>query len=134
MTRRSALFWPAIAAMTLTAGPASAMTGAEVMTMLNHDNDQTLEIPEVIDAATKLFSEINPDNDMTLERKETAGRLTDSDWKAVNKDKDDTLEMDEWLSVARNRFNAADANKDGKLSVSELDSPAGQSLIKMIVK
>ena len=88
----------------------------------------------MIDAATKLFSEINPDGDTTLERSETAGRLTESDWKAVNKDKDDTLEMDEWLSVARKRFVAADANKDGKISVSELDSPAGQMLVKMIIK
>jgi hypothetical protein len=30
--------------------------------------------------------------------------------------------------------NAADANKDGKLTAKELDSPAGQELIKMIVK
>jgi hypothetical protein len=134
MTSRTALLWPAVVAMTLTALPASAMSGAEVMKMLNHDNDQTLEIPEVIDAATKLFSEINPDNDTTLERKETAGRLTESDWKAVNKDHDDTLEMDEWLLVARKRFNAADANKDGKLTVAELDSPAGQALIKLMVK
>ena len=42
--------------------------------------------------------------------------------------------MDEWLSVARKRFMAADADKDRKISVSELDSAAGQSLIKMIIK
>ena len=42
--------------------------------------------------------------------------------------------MDEWLTIARQRFNAADANKDGKLTAKELDSPAGQELIKMIVK
>ena len=59
MTARSALYMPALVALTLAAAPASAMTGAEVMKMLNHDNDQTLEIPEVIDAATKLFSEID---------------------------------------------------------------------------
>lgn len=134
MKIRNPLLVTAAVAVTLLASPAVAASGAEVMKALNHDNDQTLEIPEVIDAATKLFSEINPDGDTTLERTETAGRLTESDWKAVNKDKDDTLEMDEWLSVARKRFVAADTNKDGKISVSELDSPAGQMLVKMIIK
>jgi len=42
--------------------------------------------------------------------------------------------MDEWLTIVRQRFNAADANKDGKLTVQELDSAAGQLLIKLIVK
>ena len=121
-------------AMTLMTASAWAATGAEVLKMLNRDSDQTLEIAEVIDAATKLFAQINPDNDLTLERKETQGRLTDADWKAVNKDNDNTLEMDEWLTIVRQRFNAADANKDGKLTVQELDSAAGQSLIKLIVK
>jgi hypothetical protein len=134
MTLRSRLLTPIVLAMTFLATSAWAIGGAEVLKQLNHDSDQTLEIPEVIDAATKLFYEINPDHDTTLERKETVGRLTEADWKAVNKDKDNTIEMDEWLAVARQRFNAADANKDGKLTAKELDSPAGQELIKMIVK
>lgn len=123
-----------VLAMTCLATSAWAISGAEVLKQLNHDSDQTLEIPEVIDAATKLFYEINPDHDTTLERKATVGRLTEADWKAVNKDHDNTIKMDEWLTVARQRFNAADANKDGKLTAKELDSPAGQELIKMIVK
>lgn len=121
-------------ALTLLASPAWAATGAEVLGQLNHDGDQTLEIPEVIDAATKLFSAINPDGDTTLERDETKGRLGEADWKRVNKDGDQTLEMDEWLSIARARFNAADADKNGKLTAKEFDSKAGQSLVAMIVK
>jgi EF hand len=64
----------------------------------------------------------------------SSARRRPADWKAVNKDHDNTIEMDEWLMVARERFNAADANKDGKLTAKELDSPAGQELIKMIIK
>jgi hypothetical protein len=111
-----------------------AATGAEVLKMLNRDSDQTLEIAEVIDAAIKVFGQINLDNDLTLDRKEAEGRLTDADWKAINKDNDNTLEMDEWLTIVRQRFNAADANKDGKLTAQELDSAPGQLLIKLIVK
>jgi hypothetical protein len=121
-------------ATTFIAVSAWATSGAEVLKKLNHDKDQTLEMPEVIDAASKLFYELNTDKDTTLERSETAGRLTDADWKAVNKDSDNTLEMDEWLAIARQRFNAADAKKDGKLTAQELDSPAGQALVEMIVK
>jgi len=121
-------------AMTFITASAWAATGAEVLKMFNRDSDQTLEIAEVIDAATRLFAQINSDGDLTLERKEVEGRLTDADWKAVNKDNDNTLEMDEWLTIVRQRFNAADANKDGKLTVQELDSAPGQLLIKLIVK
>lgn len=120
--------------LTIGAGPASAKSGAEILKALNHDGDQTLEIPEVIDLATKLFSAINPDGDTTLEPDETEGRLSKADWKAVNRDGDETLEMDEWLSIARKRFRAADKNKDRKLDEKELDSKAGQKLILMIAK
>lgn len=104
------------------------------MDLLNKDGDSTFEVVEVIDWGTKLFSAINPDGDSTLEPDETEGRLTEADWSAVNKDGDQTLEMDEWLNIVRTRFMAADADKDGKLTEAELDSPAGQSLLLVVVK
>ena len=139
MTAHRRLLMLVAPAMIFMTAPAWAATGADVLKMFNRDSDQTLEIAEVINAAAKVFAQISPehgypDNHLTLERKETEGRLTDDDWKAVNKDNDNTLEMDEWLTIARQRFNAADANKDGKLTVQELDSAAGQLLIKLIVK
>ena len=71
---------------------------------------------------------------LRVEAAETKGRLTDEDWAAVNKDGDKTLELDEWLIIVRKRFNDADANKDGKLTEAELDAPAGQQLLLLIVK
>ncbi|MET3354448.1 hypothetical protein V5F34_01910 [Xanthobacter autotrophicus] len=112
----------------------AATSGKDALALLNKDGDDTLEIVEVIDLGSKLFVAINPDGDTTLEKDETNGRLTDADWKAINKDGDKTLEMDEWLAVVRTRFNAADANKDGKLTAKELDSPAGQKLLLLLVK
>jgi len=88
----------------------------------------------VIDAATKLFKQLDTDHDRTLDRKEMEGCLTEADWKAVNRDNDNTLELDEWLTIVRQCFNAADANKDGKLTAHELDSPAGQSLVLVVIK
>jgi hypothetical protein len=134
MTVRSLLLVPATLAMILMAASAWAISGAEVLKQFNHDSDQTLEISEVIDAATKLFYQLDTNKDTTLDSKETAGPLTEADWKLVNKDEDQTLELDEWLTIARQRFNAADTDKDGRLTAQELDSPAGQLLVKMIIK
>lgn len=118
----------------LLAGPAAAMSGKDALAKLNKDGDDTLEIVEVIDLGTRTFKAINKDHDSTLEPAETKTRLTPEDWALVNKDGDQTLELDEWLTIVRSRFNEADANKDGKLTAVELDSPAGQKLLLLIQK
>ena len=122
-----------VAVTCVMASPALAISGADALKRLNHDTDQTLELPEALDAAAKQFQVFNKDNDLTLDKAETAGLVTDAEWKAYNKDHDGTLELDEWLNIVRARFRAADTKKDGKLTVQELDSPAGQSLLKLIV-
>ena len=134
MSIRKPFLIPVTLATFLVATSAGAITGAELLKQFNRDADQTLELPEVMDAATKLFAQIDLDDGHTLEHKETEGRLTDADWRAFNKDNDNAIEMNEWLAAVRQRFNEADANKDGKLTVQELDSPAGQLLIKLIIK
>jgi hypothetical protein len=122
-----------VAVACVTASAALAISGADALKRLNHDSDQTLELPEVLDASTKRFQELNKDNDLTLDKAETAGLVSDAEWKAHNKDHDGTLELDEWLNIVRARFHAADTKKDGKLTVQELDSPAGQELLKLVV-
>ena len=111
-----------------------AMTGAEVLKSVNHDDDRTLEVPEAIKAAATVFDGLSRDKGQTVGRGDVSDRVSPSEWSQVNKDKDQTLELDEWLTVARARFDAADANHDGKLDAGELDTPAGQSLVRMIVK
>lgn len=133
MTRSVSLLLAATA-LIATAGQAAATSGKEALALLNKDGDTTFEIVEVIDWGTQLFSAINPDGDTTLEPDETEGRLTEADWAAVNTDGDQTLEMDEWLAIVRDRFNGADADKDGKLTEAEIDAPAGQSLLLTLIK
>jgi hypothetical protein len=115
------------------ASAALAISGADALKRLNHDSDQTLELPEVLDASAKRFQELNKDNDLTLDKAETAGLVSDAECKAHNKDHEGTLELDEWLNIVRARFHAADTKRDGKLTVQELDSPAGQELLKLVV-
>ena len=98
--------------------------------------DYTLEyggIANGLDASAKRFQELNKDNDLTLDKAKTAGLVTNSEWKAYNKDHDSTLELDEWLNIVRARFHAADSKKDGKLTVQQLDSRAGQALLNLVV-
>jgi len=122
-----------VAVACIMAFPASAISGADALRRLNRDTDQTLELPEVLDASTKQFQQLNKDNDLTLDKAETAGLVTAAEWKTYNKDHDGTLELDEWLNIVRARFHAADAKKDGKLTAQELDSPAGQSLLQLVL-
>jgi hypothetical protein len=122
-----------VAIASVMAYPAAAISGADALKRLNHDSDQTLELPEVLDASAKQFQVLNKDNDLTLDKAETAGLVTDAEWKAYNEDHDGTLELDEWLNIVRARFHAADTKRDGKLTVHELDSPAGQALLKLVV-
>jgi EF hand len=122
-----------VAAVCVLVSPALAISGTDALKRLNHDSDQILELPEALDAAAKQFQELNKDNDLTLDKAETAGLVTDAEWKAHNKDHDGTLELDEWLNIVRARFRAADTKNDGKLTAQELDSPAGQALLKLVV-
>ncbi len=113
---------------------AAATTGKQALELLNKDGDSTFEVVEVIDWGTKLFAAINPDGDSTLEPDETEGRLTEADWAAVNKDGDQYAGDGRVAEHRPRRFEAADADKDGKLTEAELDAPAGQSLLLVLVK
>ena len=68
------------------ASPALAIGVADALKRLNHESDQTLQLPEALDAAAKRFEELNKDNDLTLDKAETDGLVTDTEWKAHNRD------------------------------------------------
>ena len=118
----------------LIAAPGLAMSGADALKQLNHDADQTIELPEVFNRAVQRFNDLNKDNDLTLEKAEVQGLVTDAEWKQHNRDHDGALELDEWLKIVRARFTAADTDGDGRLTAKELESPAGQSLLKLVIQ
>lgn len=123
-----------VALACLMASPALAVSGADAVKQLNRDDDKTLDIAEALAGATTVFNALNKDPDLTLDKAETKGIVTEAEWKKANRDHDQTLELDEWFKIVRARFNAADADHDGTLSAAELDSPKGQSLLKLIIK
>ena len=131
-----------LAVGTLSAHASLAQTktedGAQLLSTLNTDGDDTFEMPEIMKLAANVFNEINPDGDATLEPDETEGRLAAADFPKQSfpnnqeAEGDKTVDMYQWLNIARERFEAADANKGGKIEASELDSDAGKKLAAMI--
>ena len=82
-----------------------------------------------------MFKEINPDNDGTLDAKELEGRLTEAEIKAADPDNDGTLDETKSTRLSsRKNYEAANPDNHGTVDLKELESPAGQELLKLIYK
>ena len=60
--------------------------------------------------------------------------LTEAELKAADPDNDGTLDEKEYLAVVKKKFDAANPDNDGTIDLKELESPAGQELLKLIYK
>jgi Ca2+-binding EF-hand superfamily protein len=99
---------------------------------LDKDNDGTLDLAEVKDAAESMFDRLDKDSDATLDRKEIGGRAGKKEFTEGDPDHDQTLTKDEYFGLVEKLFSAADADKDGTLTAKELKSKAGRALLRMI--
>jgi hypothetical protein len=105
-----------------------------VLKVLDSDKDGTVDLAEANTAASSLFDQLDPDKDGTLDKRELRGRVTAKEWAVADPDKDGTIDKDEYLAVVAQRFKAADPDNDGTLDAKELKSPAGRSLLRLLVK
>jgi len=121
----------ALAAPVAIAGPASAK-GDKVISMVDTDNDGTIDLKEVQAVASAKFDALEGDKDGTLDAKELNGRLTAAELKAADPDSDGTLDKKEYLAVVAARFKAADPDAEGTIDAKELASPAGASLATLL--
>ena len=112
--------------------PAFAASRASPIKMFDTDNDATLDMAEVKKAASALFAKLDRDHDGTLDKRELAGRLSAKELAAADPDHDGTLTLDEYLAVVEQRFNAANPDKDGTLDAKELNTRAGQALLRLM--
>ncbi len=87
---------------------------------------------EAMAGAKAVFEKINPDNDGTLDAAEVKDRLDEAGLKAANPDGDGTLDWDEYKTLVEKKFKAANPDEDGTIDLKELESPAGQELLKLI--
>jgi Ca2+-binding EF-hand superfamily protein len=100
--------------------------------MFDTDNDGTVDLAEARKAASALFDRLERDHDGTLDQRELAGRLTPKELAAADPDHDGTLTKDEYLAVVEQRFAAADPDRDGTLDAKELETKAGQALLRLL--
>jgi Ca2+-binding EF-hand superfamily protein len=110
----------------------SSKSFAAALTALDKDNDGTLDLAEVKDAAASVFDKLDKDSDVTLDRKEIGGRVGQKEFKEADADNDGTLTKDEYLGLVEKLFHAADADKDGMLTAKDLKSKAGRALLRLI--
>src|SRR3981189_3055211 len=100
--------------------------------MLDTDNDGTVDLAEAKKAASALFDKLDRDHDGPLDKRELAGKLTQNELAAADPDHDGTLTKDEYLAVVEQRFRAADPDHDGTLDAKELNTKAGQALLRLL--
>ena len=132
-SRRSILL--TLAAAVLAMGNLRALAAsrrANPIQMFDTDNDGTLDLAEVKEAASALFAKLDRDHEGTLDRRELAGRLSAKEFAGADPDHDGTLTLDEYLAVVEQRFKAADSDKDRTLDARELNSRAGQALLRLL--
>ena len=98
----------------------------------DQDNDGTLDLAEVKEAAGKLFDKLDKDGEGTLDSKEVGTRVSKTNFMAADADHDGTLTKDEYFTIVEKLFNGADVDKDGTLSAKELQSKAGRALLRQI--
>ena len=122
-----------VSGLTAAATPALARSKKSTLVGLyDTDNDGTVDLAEAKKAAGDLFGKLDTDNDGKLSDKELRGRLSRKDFTAADPDQDKTLTKDEYLAVVEQRFKAADKDNDGTLSPSELHTPAGKALGRLL--
>jgi hypothetical protein len=129
-----------VVVLTLAAGallasglPALAKSGRSgPVQMFDADNDGTVDLAEAKKAASALFDKLERDHDGTLDKRELARRLTPKELAAADPDHDGTLTKDEYLALVEQRFNAADPDHDGTLDTKELNTKAGQALLRLL--
>jgi Ca2+-binding EF-hand superfamily protein len=100
--------------------------------MFDTDGDGTIDLAEAKKAASALFDRLERDHDGTLDKRELARRLTAKELAAADPDHDGTLTREEYLAVVEQRFGAADPDHDGTLDARELNTKAGQALLRLL--
>ena len=105
---------------------------ADPLAAFDVNKNGKLELAEVKSAAAARFDELNPDADDKLDEREAAPVLPGEAFRAADTDKDGTVSKAEYLAYVEQMFNAANPDKDGSLDRAELDSKAGQGLMKML--
>lgn len=116
----------------------SGTPGADAVKVFDKDGDGSVDLKEAKAAAAALFDMLDVDHDGTLTNKELGGRAevmrqilpSPNPYKMFAVE--GAMNRDDYLSLTETRFKLADPDNDGKLDAKELDTEAGQALLKLL--
>lgn len=91
-----------------------------------------LDLKGVLNAAVVKFGILDKQRRGRLTEQDLGGLLTAQEFAVANPDGDKTIGAEEWFDIARRRFYAANPDNDGSLTVEELRTPDGQTLIRLL--
>jgi hypothetical protein len=90
------------------------------------------ELKVALSAAIVKFEMLDKDHKGRLTQEQLAHELTPQEFKKANPDNDTIIGAQAWSALVSDRFEAADTNRDGYLTIGELQTPAGKALLKLI--
>jgi len=105
---------------------------ADPMQAFDINKNGKLELAEVKSAAAARYDELNPDQDDSLDAREAAPALQADAFRRADTDNDGTVTKAEYLAYVERMFEAANPDKDGSLDRAELETPAGQALLRLL--
>ena len=91
-----------------------------------------LDLKGVLNAAVVKFGMLDTEHRGRLTEQQLGGLLTAQDFATANPDGDKTIGAEEWFDLVRRRFYAANPDNDGSLSADEIETPAGQALVRLL--
>ena len=121
--------------MSMVPASVSAQTsGADAIKMLDTDHDGTLDLAECKAAAAAMFDKLDADKSATLDQQELGDRGTIT----IVESPHHTMFFQtrpskaDYVGFVVKRFDVVDPDHEGKLDAKELDTPAGQALVKLL--
>lgn len=101
--------------------------------MKDYGSNETLTLEQANKAADSHFAKLDTDHDGTVDKKELipAG-VSDNDFTLIDPDKDNLVQKSEYTNLVKQKFNAADTSHNNKLTEAELNSNAGQALMRLL--
>jgi hypothetical protein len=91
-----------------------------------------LDLKGVMNAAIVKFEMLDKDHKGRLTQPQLAQELTPQEFEDANADGDTTIGAQEWFALVNERFEAANPDRDGSLTLDELETPQGKALLKLV--
>ena len=91
-----------------------------------------LDMKGVFHAAIVKFENLDQNQKGRLTQEQLLPVLSAQEFAAVNSDGHTTIGAEEWFNLVRQYFNAANPDNDGSLTADELETPAGQALVRLL--